>query len=226
MPMPVLQLPLTQCPVIDKEWENPNGVPISAIIFGGRRSQVVPLVTEAFDWNHGVFMGASVSSEMTAAAAGELGKLRHDPFAMLPFCGYHMGDYFNHWIRMGALTEAHKLPRIFYVNWFRKGEKGEYLWPGYGENSRVLKWVFDRVKGGNSVVETPIGYVPRPEALDLTELDISKETVQTLFKVDKEDWLKEIEGLRQYFKIFGSKLPVQISEQLDTLESRLKNAAT
>jgi phosphoenolpyruvate carboxykinase (GTP) len=218
--------PASQCPVIDKEWESPSGVPISAIIFGGRRSQVVPLVNEAYNWNHGVFLGASVSSEMTAAAAGELGKLRHDPFAMLPFCGYHMGDYFRHWIEMGTRTEPSKLPRIYYVNWFRKGNAGEYLWPGYGENSRILKWIFERVTGSDGAISTPIGYLPKPGALDLAELNMPAEAYRTLFKVDKGDWLGEIDTLRQYFKIFGSKLPPQMLKELDKLESRLNDAGT
>ncbi len=217
-------VPAIQCPVIDKEWENPSGVPISAIIFGGRRTQLEPLVKEAYDWNHGVFMGASVSSEMTSAAEGELGKLRHDPFAMLPFCGYHMGDYFRHWIDIGTHTEPSKLPRIYYVNWFKKGKKGEYLWPGYSENSRVLKWIFERVTSLDGSISTPIGRLPKPGSLDLAELNMSTEAYHELFKVDKQDWLKEVANLRQYFKIFGSKLPPQILEEMDKLEFRLNHA--
>lgn len=219
-------VPASQCPVIDKEWENPEGVPISAIIFGGRRSTIVPLVNEALDWNHGVFLGASTSSEMTAAASGEIGKLRHDPFAMLPFCGYHMGDYFRHWFEMGSKSDPSKLPRIYYVNWFKKGRKGEYLWPGYGENSRVLKWIFDRISGSNGAIKTPIGYLPKPGSLDLSELNLPEDNFKTLFHVDKNEWSKEVNSLREYFKIFGEKLPPQISDELNKLETRLRNAAT
>jgi phosphoenolpyruvate carboxykinase (GTP) len=216
-------VPASQCPVIGKEWENPEGVPISAIIFGGRRSNVVPLVHEAFDWNHGVFLGASVSSEMTAAAAGEIGKLRHDPFAMLPFCGYHMGDYFRHWYDIGRHADPSKLPRIYYVNWFRKDQGDKYLWPGYGENSRVLKWIYDRVCGVNGGVTSPIGYLPKPESMDLSELNLSDAIFKNLFHIESKEWLKEVEGLREYFKIFGDKLPAQITEELNKLESRLRN---
>lgn len=212
----------SQCPVIDKAWEDPHGVPISAIIFGGRRSTVVPLICEAYNWAHGTFLGASVSSEMTAAAAGEVGKLRHDPFAMLPFCGYHMGDYFGHWLKIGMSADAEKLPRIYYVNWFRKGSRGEYLWPGFGENIRVLKWIFERTGGADHAGATPIGYVPKVDAIDLNGLNVSRETMQALLNVDKEDWLKEVGGLREYFKIFGSRLPEKLAKELDVLESRLK----
>lgn len=214
--------PISQCPVLDKEWENPAGVPISAIIFGGRRSSVVPLVTEAFDWDHGVFLGASLSSETTAAAAGELGKLRHDPFAMLPFCGYHMGDYFAHWFKMGRHPAARKLPRMYYVNWFRKNKEGEFLWPGYGENCRVLKWIFERTQGEGHADQTAIGYLPKEEALDLKGLKMTQQALKELLHVDASLWQTEVGNLRHYFRGFGEKLPQQILDQLDKLEAQLE----
>lgn len=214
-------VPASQCPVIDPAWEDPKGVPISAIIFGGRRSSVVPLIYEAFNWQHGTFLGTSVSSETTAAASGEVGKLRHDPFAMLPFCGYNMGDYFAHWLSIGKRSSLEKLPRIYYVNWFRKGKEGEWLWPGFGENSRVLKWIFERADGAENAAETPIGYVPREGALDLSGLSISSERMKTLLSVDRESWLKETHELRHYFKLFGERLPHGIIEELNALEKRL-----
>src|SRR6185436_15277260 len=183
--------PARQCPVISPEWESPRGVPISAILFGGRRASVVPLVNEAFSWEHGTFLGSIMSSETTAAAAGKVGALRHDPFAMLPFCGYHMGDYFAHWLATGAKADGAKLPRIFYVNWFRKGDDGKFLWPGYGENSRVLKWVFERVTGAGKAVDTPIGRLPAVDALDLSGLSIADGALRELLKVDVEGWSKE-----------------------------------
>jgi len=182
--------PSNQCPVMDPAWEDPAGVPISAIIFGGRRSSVVPLVYEGLDWDHGVYMGASVSSEQTSAAEGKVGELRHDPFAMLPFCGYHMGDYFKHWLEISGKTEQNKLPKFFHVNWFRQ-EDGKFLWPGFGHNSRVLKWIYERTDGVNHAVETPIGFVPKPEALDLSNIsghiDMGK-----LYNVEKGNWVKEV----------------------------------
>lgn len=214
--------PISQCPVIDKAWENPKGVPISAILFGGRRSSVVPLIYETFNWQHGTFTGASVSSETTAAAAGEVGKLRHDPFAMLPFCGYNMGDYFAHWLSIGRKTTPEKLPKIFYVNWFRKNAKGEWLWPGFGENSRVLKWVFERVSGQGIGVKTPIGYLPDESSLDVSGLSISKEAIHELLTVDIEGWKNEVEELKEYFKLFGENLPEEIRNELQALESRLQ----
>lgn len=200
--------PISQCPVIDPDWENPAGVPISGIIFGGRRAHTVPLVFEAFNWQHGTFIGASVSSEMTAAAKGEVGKLRHDPFAMLPFCGYNMGDYFAHWLEMGHNAE---MPHIFHVNWFRKSEDGKFLWPGYGENMRVLKWMFERIDGVAEAVKTPIGYVPK--SLDLAGPE--------LLHVDREAYLREVEELETYFFIFGNKLPQGIRDELNGLKNRL-----
>lgn len=214
--------PASQCPVIDPEWENPEGVPISAFLFGGRRSSVVPLVYEAYDWNHGVFMGSAAASETTAAAAGAVGKLRHDPFAMLPFCGYNMADYFAHWIQIGRMTFPNKLPKIFYVNWFRKDERGRFMWPGYGENIRVIKWILERVDEKGDYVETPIGILPAKGAIDLTGLKISQETCDKLCYVDKEAWIKEIEEMREYYKIFGDRLPKQLIEELDKIEERLK----
>jgi phosphoenolpyruvate carboxykinase (GTP) len=211
--------PASQCPVIDPAWEDPKGVPISGIIFGGRRCSTAPLVYEALSWPHGVFIGASISSEMTAAAKGEIGKLRHDPFAMLPFCGYHMGDYFDHWLHMGM--NGKKLPRIFYVNWFLKDKAGKLLWPGYCENSRVLKWMCERIDEKAAAQITPIGYLPTVESLDVSGLNITKEAVEQLLHVDKEAWKKEADGLETYFKIFGDKLPKAIREELAALKQRL-----
>lgn len=216
-------VPASQCPVIDKDWEDPKGVPISAIIFGGRRSGVIPLVCESFDWQHGTFFGASVSSEMTAAAAGTVGKLRHDPFAMLPFCGYNMGDYFAHWLSIGQKGEQEKLPRIYYVNWFRKGKNGEWLWPGFGENSRVLKWIFERTSGVENGKKTEIGILPKQGALDLTGLHIPERNMEELFEIDKESWLKEASELRDYFKIFGDQMPKGLLNELQALETRLRS---
>ena len=216
--------PAEQCPVIDPRWEDPSGVPISAIIFGGRRESVVPLVYQAFDWAHGVFLGASISSETTSAASGQEGKLRHDPFAMLPFCGYNMGDYFAHWLDMGTKTEANKLPQIFYVNWFRKSAEGKFLWPGFSDNVRVLQWIFERVSGEGAATKTPIGYIPSPGALDLSGLSISAEEIKQLFTVDRDAWKKEAIELRSYFSLFADRLPSAIKEQLQALEDRLNNA--
>lgn len=213
--------PAAQCPVIDPSWEDPQGVPISAILFGGRRAGVVPLVTEAFDWTHGTFMGCSISSEMTAAAAGEIGKLRHDPFAMLPFCGYHMGDYFGHWLCLAKRTQPELLPKIYAVNWFRKSSDGKFLWPGFGENARVLKWIFERTEGFNHAEKTAIGYIPKEGALDLTGLDFPKEKVKALFEIKKEEWLEEAEEMRRYLSQFAPRLPAGITEQLDLQISRL-----
>lgn len=214
--------PARQCPVIDPDWENPEGVPISAFIFGGRRPSVIPLVTEAFDWTHGVYMGASAASETTSAALHKAGVLRRDPFAMLPFCGYNMADYFAHWLSMPERTNPDKLPKIFFVNWFRKGEKNEWLWPGYGENSRVLKWICERVDGKGKAVETPIGYLPTPDALDMNGLDLPPGTIKKLLEVDIEGWKKEVDSVEEYFKIFGNRLPVELKEQVSKLRKRLE----
>ena len=214
--------PASQCPIIDPNWENPNGVPISAILFGGRRATTVPLVFESFNWQHGTFIGSIASSERTAAAAGTVGELRRDPMAMLPFCGYNMGDYFAHWLEMGESTDASKLPKIFYVNWFRKDADGGWLWPGFGENSRVLKWIVDRVSGKGEAVETPIGYVPAPGAVDISELDVTDDQMEELLHVDTEEWLNEIALIREHYERFGEKLPKALSDELDALEARLR----
>lgn len=213
--------PASQCPVIDPDWENPEGVPLSAILFGGRRAHVIPLVTQAFNWDHGVFMGASAGSETTAAALHQVGVLRRDPFAMLPFCGYHMGDYFAHWLSFTKRTSPDKLPKIFFVNWFRKGDKNEFLWPGFGENSRVLKWICERVEGKGKAVETPIGYLPTPDALDLSGLKLPEGSLKKLLEVDVEGWKKEIQEIEEYFKKFGNRLPEGLVKQLNQLKSRL-----
>jgi phosphoenolpyruvate carboxykinase (GTP) len=213
--------PARQCPVIDPAWEDPKGVPISAFFFGGRRASFVPLITEAYDWNHGVFMGSSCSSEMTAAAAGTIGKLRHDPFAMLPFCGYNMGDYFNHWINIGKTHDNTKLPKIFYVNWFRKDEDGKFLWPGYGENIRAIKWAIERVNGTGKYVDSPIGRLPDAGSFDVSGLDISKDSLEKLFRVNNDDVVAEVNEMREYYKKFGANLPDELSNELDKTEKRL-----
>jgi phosphoenolpyruvate carboxykinase (GTP) len=213
--------PAGQCPVIDASWEDPKGVPISAFLFGGRRATIVPLVYEAFNWQHGTFMGSIASSEKTAAAAGTVGEMRRDPFAMLPFCGYHMGDYFAHWLKMGKNTEPSKLPKIFYVNWFRKTPDGKWLWPGYGENSRVLKWIFERIEGTGKAIETPIGYVPAPGAIDISGLNVSDTDMAELLKVDTNDWLKEVESIKIHYSQFGNRLPQGLKDELAALEQRL-----
>ena len=214
--------PASQCPIIDPSWEDPNGVPISAILFGGRRASTVPLVFEAFNWQHGTFIGSIASSERTAAAAGTVGELRRDPMAMLPFCGYNMGDYFAHWLEMGEKTDADKLPRIFYVNWFRKDEDGGWLWPGFGENSRVLKWIVDRINGEAEATETPIGFVPAKNAIDTSGIDVTEEQMEELLHVDREEWLNEIASIREHYARFEERLPKTLSDELDALESRLK----
>ncbi|MCY3723483.1 MAG: phosphoenolpyruvate carboxykinase (GTP) [Candidatus Poribacteria bacterium] len=214
--------PAAQCPIIDPNWENPKGVPISAILFGGRRATTVPLVFEAFDWQHGTFIGSIASSERTAAAAGTVGELRRDPMAMLPFCGYNMGDYFAHWLEMGKNTDARKLPKIFYVNWFRKDADGGWLWPGFGENSRVLKWIVERVSGKGEAVETPIGYLPKSGAIDTSGLDVTDDQMAELLDVDVEEWLNEIESIREHYARFEETLPEALSDELAALEARLR----
>jgi phosphoenolpyruvate carboxykinase (GTP) len=216
--------PASQCPVIDPAWEDPRGVPISAFLFGGRRPSTIPLVHEAFSWRHGTFMGSIVGSEMTAAAAGNVGQLRRDPFAMLPFCGYHMGDYFAHWLNIGTKSSPDKLPKIFYVNWFRKSADGKWLWPGYGENSRVIKWVIERVEGTGSAVTTPIGNLPAPGAIDLAGLAIPQSNMEELLKVDAKEWLREVESIKTHYATFGDRLPAALREELDALELRCKKA--
>ena len=214
--------PAAQCPIIDPNWENPNGVPISAILFGGRRATTVPLVFEAFDWQHGTFIGSIASSERTAAAAGTVGELRRDPMAMLPFCGYNMGDYFAHWLEMGQNTDTSKLPKIFYVNWFRKDADGGWLWPGFGENSRVLKWIVERVSGNGEAVETPIGYLPESSAIDTSGLDVTEDQMAELLDVNIEEWLNEIESIREHYARFEETLPEALSDELAALEARLR----
>lgn len=211
-----------QCPVIDSAWQDPRGVPISAILFGGRRASTFPLVCEAFDWQHGTFLGATISSEMTAAAAGKIGQLRHDPFAMLPFCGYNMGDYFSHWLRMAKMRSGMHLPRIYAVNWFRKGEDGKYLWPGFGENSRILKWIFERTSGHGQAKQTPIGYLPNEDALDTQGLQLAPHALAQLLNVDHTQWLNEADEIQHYFALFDKHLPVEFREEIDHLRERLK----
>ncbi len=215
--------PASQCPVIADEWEDPKGVPISAILFGGRRASVVPLVNEANDWSHGTFLGTIIASEMTAAAFGAIGKLRRDPMAMLPFCGYNMADYWGHWLNVGK-TEGAKLPKIFYVNWFRKNEDGKFMWPGFGENSRVLKWVFDRCAGNAEAIETPIGNLPTIDGLDLEGLDVDDATIAHLLRVDIDGWLQEIPLIKEYYQQFGDRLPTQLLDEVEKLEKRLQQA--
>jgi phosphoenolpyruvate carboxykinase (GTP) len=213
--------PASQCPVIAPEWEDPRGVPISAILFGGRRATNVPLVTEAFSWEHGVFLGATMASETTAAAKGAVGQLRRDPFAMLPFCGYNMGDYFGHWLEVGRATTADKLPRIYYVNWFRKDEDGKFLWPGYGENSRVLAWICERLDGNAESQETAIGNVPTNKALSREGIDIDDEHMAALLAVSNDAWRKESDSIEEHFAKFGQRLPAELNNQLESLRSRL-----
>ncbi|PYX16136.1 MAG: phosphoenolpyruvate carboxykinase (GTP) [Acidobacteria bacterium] len=216
--------PASQCPVIAPEWQDPKGVPIDAILFGGRRAGVLPLVTEAFNWEHGTFLGATASSETTAAAAGKVGQLRRDPMAMLPFCGYNMGDYFAHWLKMGAKSEPSKLPKIYYVNWFRQDERGRFLWPGYGENSRVLKWIFERCEGKVGAKDTAIGRVPEPAHLDTRGLDLPAANLAKLLGVDVEGWLAEVPLIKQHFAQFGSHLPEAMNRELEGLAKRLRSA--
>jgi phosphoenolpyruvate carboxykinase (GTP) len=213
--------PAAQDPAIAPEWEDPAGVPISAVLFGGRRSSVVPLITEAFDWQHGVFLGSIMASETTAAAAGAVGKLRRDPFAMLPFCGYNMADYFAHWLEIGQQTDAANLPRLFYVNWFRKGPDGKFLWPGYGENSRVLEWVFERCAGRGAAVETAIGYLPSSDAIPTEGLDVAPEAMAELLKVDAEEWRQELQSIEAHFNGLGDRVPTELYDELARLEKRL-----
>ncbi|HXR47031.1 MAG TPA: phosphoenolpyruvate carboxykinase (GTP) [Candidatus Limnocylindrales bacterium] len=213
--------PAAQCPVIDPDWQNPEGVPLSAILFGGRRPHTIPLVNEAFDWEHGVFMGSACGSETTAAALGQAGVLRRDPFAMLPFCGYNMADYFAHWLSFAQRTDRAKLPKVYFVNWFRKAANGRWLWPGYGENSRVLKWICERVEGTGKAQKTPIGNLPTPDALDVLELHLSAGDLQELLAVDTAGWQKEAEDVAANYAKFDGKLPNALSEQFEKLRKRL-----
>jgi phosphoenolpyruvate carboxykinase (GTP) len=216
--------PASQCPVIAPEWEDPEGVPISAILFGGRRATVVPLVNEARDWQHGTFLGSIISSEKTAAAAGKVGELRRDPMAMLPFCGYNMADYWGHWLEMGRHPGA-QLPRIYYVNWFRKSEGGDFLWPGYGENGRVLKWVFERCEGTAKAIETPIGNLPAENTLDLSGLEeLPRDDMRELLKVDVDGWLAELPLIEEYYAKFGDHLPDALRDELGAMKDRLEAA--
>ncbi len=213
--------PIKQCPILAPEYDDPRGVPIDAILFGGRRPTTIPLVTEARDWTHGTFMGATLSSETTAAAVGAVGVVRRDPMAMLPFIGYHAGDYLNHWITMGKDNDESKLPKIYYVNWFRRDQDGGFLWPGYGENSRVLKWVIERLEGTAAAVETPIGLVPAPGALDIDGLDLTEDEVRQALAVDAEEWHREIPQIQEWFEKFGDQLPAVLWTELDALKARL-----
>ena len=217
-------VPASQCPSIAPEWEDPAGVPISAILFGGRRASTVPLVTESLSWEHGVFMGATVASETTAAAAGAVGNLRFDPFAMLPFCGYNMADYMQHWLDIGTSTDASKLPRIYSVNWFRKDANGKFVWPGYGENSRVLKWIIERLEGSASAVETPVGNVPDAGALDVNGLSVSPDQLDAALRVDPAEWLAELPKVEEHFAKLGDHLPEAMRTQLADLRARLTAA--
>jgi phosphoenolpyruvate carboxykinase (GTP) len=212
--------PAAQCPSIAPEWEDPAGVPIDAFLFGGRRATVVPLVSEAFDWEHGVFLGATMSVATTAAAAGEVGKLRFDPMAMLPFCGYNMGDYFAHWLKVGK-AHPDKLPKVFLVNWFRKDERGKFIWPGFGENSRVLEWICRRCDGDGETVETPIGLVPAEGEITLDGLDVSDEQMRELLRVDADGVREQLPQVEEFLAQFGDRLPAEIGEQLEALKRRL-----
>jgi phosphoenolpyruvate carboxykinase (GTP) len=216
--------PAGQCPVIAPEWENPNGVPISAILFGGRRASAVPLVTEAFDWAHGVFLAANVASEGTAAADTKVGELRRDPFAMLPFCGYNMGDYFAHWLKVGAGADPAKLPRIYSVNWFRKDKAGKFVWPGFGDNARVLKWIVERLEDRAEAADTPIGRVPAKGALDVSGLKLSKDSLDLLLSVEPGVWREEAALIPPFYERFGDRLPAELSAQYAALLARLAEA--
>jgi phosphoenolpyruvate carboxykinase (GTP) len=214
--------PIAQCPITAPEWDDPNGVPISAILFGGRRNTTIPLVTESRDWQHGVFMGATISSQTTAAATGQTGVVRRDPMAMLPFIGYHVGDYLQHWIDVGKSADSENLPRIFYVNWFRRGDDGHFLWPGFGENSRILKWVIERLEGTASAVDTPIGRVPTADDLDLTDLpDAPVEDIEAALRVNLDEWRAELPLIAEWFDKIGHKLPASLRDELQALTHRL-----
>jgi phosphoenolpyruvate carboxykinase (GTP) len=213
--------PASQCPSIAPNWDDPAGVPIDAILFGGRRATNVPLVAEAFDWQHGVFMGASISSERTAAAEGGVGELRRDPFAMLPFCGYNMADYWAHWLAIGERADSEKLPKLFTVNWFRRDDAGNFIWPGFGDNARVLDWVMRRVDGTADAVDTPIGRVPAPGALNTDGLDLNASELAELFAVDRDSWLREADLTQEYFEIFDGRVPEPVEAELVKLKERL-----
>lgn len=212
--------PSANCPCLSPEFENPNGVPISAIVFGGRRAKTAPLVYQSFNWEHGVFVGSTMASETTAAANGKLGITRRDPMAMLPFCGYNMGDYFTHWLEMGK--KIPDPPKIFHVNWFRTDDRGRFIWPGFGENMRILLWILERCEGKAEAVETPIGYEPEPEAINIDGLDMNVHTVKSLLQIDQKLWLEDVESIKDFYAKSGSKLPQELKNQLNALEQRLK----
>jgi len=214
--------PAAQCPIIAPEWESPNGVPISAIFFGGRRKTTIPLVVQSRDWEHGVFMGATLSSETTAAATGEVGVVRRDPMAMLPFIGYHVGDYLKHWLKIGKSADASKLPKIFYVNWFRRSSTGKFLWPGFGENSRVIKWAIEQIEGANTSIETPIGLVPAPGAIDTNGLETSEQDMAEVSAVNLDEWRAEVPLIEEWFTKIGTKLPEEMQSEFADLKAALK----
>ena len=214
-------VPASQCPSIAPEWEDPEGVPISAIMFGGRRASNVPLVTQARNWEHGVFLGSIMSSEKTAAAAGKIGEVRFDPFAMLPFMGYNVGDYIKHWIEIGKVDKSNKLPELFWVNWFRKDENGDFLWPGFGENSRVLKWILDRIDGNTQAIDTPLGLLPEIDGIDTKGLDLDSSAMAKLLEVNSESWSEEIPLIEEHLGSIGERLPVEMTSQLNDLKSRI-----
>jgi phosphoenolpyruvate carboxykinase (GTP) len=215
--------PAAQCPAIAPNWEDPAGVPIDAILIGGRRKTTIPLIHESFDWKHGVFLGSIMGSEITAAAiTSKVGQVRRDPFAMLPFCGYHICDYLQHWLEIGERSTEDKLPKIFYVNWFRRDENGKFLWPGFGENSRVLKWIVERLEGKAEAVKTQIGYMPAVTDIDTDGLDVGEKEMAELLKVNADEWLNEVASIRAHYETYGEKLPAELANQLDALEARLK----
>jgi phosphoenolpyruvate carboxykinase (GTP) len=216
---------MSQCPILAPEWDDPQGVPISAILFGARRKTTVPLVTQARDWQHGVFMGATMGSEQTAAAEGKVGTVRRDPMAMLPFLGYNVGDYFQHWIDLGKNSDESKLPKVFFVNWFRRGEGGKFLWPGFGENSRVLKWVIDRIEHKAGGQHTPIGIVPAVEDLDFDGLDVDSDDVAQALAVDPAEWRKELPLIEEWFEFVGEKLPTGVKDEFEALKQRLAESS-
>ncbi|KAF0849314.1 phosphoenolpyruvate carboxykinase (GTP) [Nocardia caishijiensis] len=213
--------PMSQCPILAPEWDDPQGVPISAILFGGRRKTTVPLVTESFGWEHGVFMGATMGSEQTAAAEGQVGTVRRDPMAMLPFLGYHVGDYLDHWIELGKNADSSKLPKIFYVNWFRRGADGRFLWPGFGENSRVLEWIVGRIEGSSGASSTPVGHVPTAADLDLDGLDVDQTDVEEALAVNADEWRQEIPSIEEWFEFIGDRLPSGVRDEFEALKQRL-----
>jgi phosphoenolpyruvate carboxykinase (GTP) len=213
--------PARLCPIISPQWEDPQGVPISAIIFGSRRSDTIPLVSQAFSWEHGVFLGASMGAETTAAATGAIGIVRRDPMAMRPFCGYNMADYFGYWLSMGKRLK--KPPLVFRVNWFRKDENGKYLWPGYGENIRVLRWILDRVRGKGSAVQSPIGYLPTPESIDTSGMSLKPSALQDVLSFDRDGWKKEVDEIEKFFSQFDTRLPVELQKEVASLQSEFSS---